>query len=146
MTQIDDESFGHALLTSDAEVSTGTTCCLVSEEPPNYSVEDCSNTSTEPPPSPPPPYTVPEEHPPPYQAPQRSVASHHVRYSPAQSDTLNIAFVASDLRQRVRSQSSTTSYISIILACTVFWMCGFVFGSVAYILASEYSLNLRYTV
>ena len=91
-------------------------------------VDPLPTTSSRPPPK--------YEHPPPYA----------VDYTPGRGDASEVRIhrvpesSAAAIRReflRARSPASSSSTPYIVLACIVFWLCGCVFGTVAFILAGQ---------
>lgn len=144
MAQTVTEDASSVHLTIDVDNTAAATATRVSTEdkPPEYSAQDCSTSSDREQEPPPPPYTLPQEHPPPYQTPPCqtppwSRTFFGVRYTPGQSNRLTVGLRSGQQQQRIIHQPSSLSFMKLLLACAVFWLCGFIFGAVAYLLASE---------
>ena len=101
-------------------------------EPPDYTAQDYSTDGSG---SPPPAYTVPHDLPPAYQTPP--VTSPLVQYAQSSQRTVIQTRPRPANNSELYNSTSSSAFLRLLLACGVFWLCGFLFGAVAFILASE---------
>jgi hypothetical protein len=139
MAQSDTEDAGSVHLTFDADCTAATTTTVViADDPPEYSARDFSTSNDGDQQPPPPPYPIPQEHPPPYQTPPWNHSHRSFQYNPSQPDRLTVGLRSGQPQIRIIHQSSNQPFLKLLLACAVFWLCGFLFGAIAFILASEW--------